>query len=299
MNDELLQVTNRTSSSNQFHHLMEMKPDHCHILAKGDSWIAYPKEAFLFGHRSNLLDWLQKKKPVLIFDVGHSGDEAVEMMADTSKHQFIQALRDFDFDVVLFSGGGNDMVGPDDFDFILRPELDRPVPISANPADYLRLDRFTRRKEQILNAYRDLVDFVKEHGTVPGGGTPKVVTHTYDWALPSSKGAEFFGREFIKAWMKPIMEQTKFNITDPAIQKAIIRYVMKSFGDDLVALGTQLNGPLVVVETRGTIREDEWLNEIHPTPEGFAKLTDKVFEQGIRPSATRVQWQQPPVNANG
>jgi len=35
------------------------------ILAEGDSWFAYPKQFFLFGEGSNILDYLSERKNLI------------------------------------------------------------------------------------------------------------------------------------------------------------------------------------------------------------------------------------------
>jgi hypothetical protein len=39
-----------------------------------------------------------------------------------------------------------------------------------------------------------------------------------------------------------------------------------------------------VVDTRNFIEENEWLNEIHPTGEGFKKIADRIYNEGIKPA---------------
>jgi hypothetical protein len=41
------------------------------------------------------------------------------------------------------------------------------------------------------------------------------------------------------------------------------------------------NGLITVVDTQGTVvEEDEWVNEIHPGSNGFAKVAQKIFREG-------------------
>jgi hypothetical protein len=58
--------------------------------------------------------------------------------------------------------------------------------------------------------------------------------------------------------------------------------MLSSFGSRLIefANSAPANQRLIVVDTQGTLTpgsEDDWLNEIHPTKDGFETITEKIY----------------------
>ena len=94
------------------------------ILAEGDSWFAYPPKYIVFGAANNVVDCLKKdyREAFLIDDIASNGDEAVAMLSGDSKMELLRRISEDKFDILLFSGGGNDIVGRYDFDCFLLPK---------------------------------------------------------------------------------------------------------------------------------------------------------------------------------
>jgi hypothetical protein len=59
----------------------------------------------------------------------------------------------------------------------------------------------------------------------------------------------------------------------------VIRIFMDTMGDEMVRIANQRQG-IVVVDTRGTLEDKSaWLNEIHPTSNGFKELAQIIFSE--------------------
>jgi hypothetical protein len=240
------------------------------VLAEGDSWFAYPREYFIVGHPANVVDWLHESNKFDIQCTASNGDEAVAMLSGSQKLDLLERLDREKYALILFSGGGNDVVGAFDFPFFIR----RFEP--GMTADELLIhERLQRRLEQITNAYLDLVEWVGE--SKQNGGTP-IVSHAYDLAVPMEKGATFVGGVVRvyggRSWMHPWLLEK--GIVDKALQKAIVHKMLVGFKECLQVVQAEHPQRFHLVETQGTLQEDEWLNEIHPTSAGFEKIAKKI-----------------------
>lgn len=254
-------------------------PGKYHIYAEGDSWFAYPREWILFGADSNVIQCLDDHDDLIILNRASSGDEAAAMLAGNQKLEMFKALNAQKFDVLLFSGGGNDIVGAYDFDFLIR-EWDAAA--FTNPKDCLHPDRVTRRLERIKDAYLEMVDLTREFSK---NRNIKIVTHVYDWALPSPKGASFLGGLFQydggKSWMYPYLKAKGYyaDAAGKALAPQVVKYLLSEFANRLREVQQANPDIFFVTETQGLLNENEWLNEIHPTPDGFQKVADLIYKK--------------------
>lgn len=239
------------------------------VLAEGDSWLAYPEMLQTKNITCQLAD-ANKETTVLLLCIASSGDEAVTMMSHSdNKKAMLGALQQYDFDVLLFSGGGNDIVGRYDFDFFLKYKDD-----GMSWQECILTDRLKRRILQIKNAYLDLLEYVFQYSK---NQNIRVVTHTYDNLTPSPKG--LFKNE---SWLYPFLKNA--NITDKNEQVEVVKHVMGMFVEMLkeVKESTQAQKRFIVVETNGLVKPNEWVNEIHPNASGFKKVADRIYEQAIK-----------------
>ncbi len=261
-------------------------PPRAWILAEGDSWFAYPRKQLIFGAAGNVISCLKEKhKDLKIDDISSNGDEAVAMVSGESKLDFLSRIANKHYDLILFSGGGNDLVGQYDFDFFLR-RRDQ----VQDPLDCLIHERVERRIRRVASSYEDLIDLVGEYSK---NRSIKIVGHTYDWAIPSPEGAVFWNGlikiDSGRSWMHPYMIQK--GIHDEEEQYAIVKHLLSHFSESLKPISAGSGGRFVVVNTQGTLPKRDrnwWVNEIHPSPEGFAKVSDAIYEKGINPLLPKV-----------
>ncbi len=274
-----------TTFAGDFAHICRKKPERIGIVAEGDSWFAYPRKWIAFGADINIVhhiaDKVEHTDTVNLLRLASNGDEAVDM---TSGKQFktlykiLKRNREH-IRLLLFSGGGNDIVGKDDMLPLLNEYTE-----GMSYLDCVNQQRFEQKLVAVDLAYRRLIALCED--IVPNA---KIVTHTYDIAKPWNQGAEFFwGLIKTKPWVYPYMVRRKI---PRKLHLPIIKYMLESFGDQLVNLGQESanGGRLVVVKTQGTLKPGskvDWLNEIHPTEKGFAKITGKIYGEmsDIEPS---------------
>jgi hypothetical protein len=266
-----------TSGKNQFAQMRRYFPDRVTILSEGDSWFAYPPKWIFAGKPANLIDhissWTRKKANFMT--MASNGDEAVDMVSGKQKHELVDRLRWHHkarnrkpIDILLFSGGGNDVVGENDFERFIRPWKDS----YTTGLQCVNMPRLNRKSKQIGLAYQELLD-IRDHYSPE----TLVITHTYDYPYPSLTGGEFLGGLIsTKAWMKRFMDA---NGIRPELQADVIKVFMDALGDQVVKIAAQREG-LVAVDTRGTLKgEKQWLNEIHPKSKGFKAIALPIYEE--------------------
>lgn len=240
------------------------------ILAEGDSWFAYPRRFLLIGKDANIIDHLAREDNLLILNTASSGDEIVDMVSGEQKFSLLKRLGHNNFDLVLLSGGGNDIVGRYDFGFLLykkTAEMEWRECINAN--------RLFIKIRQVELAFRELVERILEIQP-----RVRIVMHTYDFPIPSSQGYELFDVIPIgKSWLLPYF--VRKNIKDPDDQRKIIRNMLLRLKSTLQKIEKDYPENVVVVNTQGLLEDRHWQNEIHPTSQGFGMIAQKIYFEGI------------------
>lgn len=234
-------------------------PDWPVIMSEGDSWFSFPIHA-------NTIDFLDEmaKHRISLLRLEESGDKALRIMGGSQKARLAKLLHLYPVQALLFSGGGNDVIGED-----LLPLLNN-WQEGMTWQDSINEDTTRSRFDALRSAYLDLIHLRDENR--PGC---KIYIHGYDWSIPSGKGAVMWGIH-VGPWMKQYMVQK--HILDPADQKAIIHELLERFNAMLDGLAAQ-NPDMVRVETLGTLAENEWNDELHPSRKGFQKIAGKFREK--------------------
>ena len=268
-----LEAVKSTRSQYQFSQLIDAYPSRLNVVAEGDSWFAYPPQGIVFGKPSNVIAHLRNKRRFNLLELSSNGDEAVAMLSGESKLRLMKIIHRYHVHFLLFSGGGNDVVGRYDFDFFLKKKIN-----SNEPKAYLNHKRLNRRILQIRNAYEDLIDYCNEYSD---NKDIKIVTHCYDYAVPDPKGAEFIGGlvkiDSGRSWMHPYFKDKG---VPERHRRPIVKYLIDTIAEMLLALEKQHKGRLLVADTRKTLNpEKDWLNEIHPTSSGFRKIAKVIYEK--------------------
>lgn len=266
----------KTKNKVEFARMRRNFPDRITIVSEGDSWFAYPPKWIYIGTKpSNLIDHLSSftRGKANFLSLASNGDEAVDMVSGKQKHDLIKILRWHHdgknrkpVDLLLFSGGGNDVVGKNDFERFLNSAADNPV----TAADWVNSASLERKTTQIGLAYHELLDIRDYYSP-----ETLIITHTYDYPYPSLTGGRFLGGLVkTKSWMKPYMDDAGI---DNALQDDVIMIFMNAMANEIVQIEDEREG-IIVVDSRGTLTDkDEWLNEIHPTSDGFKKIANLIY----------------------
>ena len=266
-----------TRNIEEFRMMLKLFPDRLNIVAEGDSWFAYPPEWFIAGKPSNLIKHISSytSKKANFLSLASNGDEAVDMLSGKQKHTLIDIVRWYEkhneirpVDLLLFSGGGNDIVGEGDFErFIIRNAKG-----VTEASECIEMDRLDRKVLEISLAYEELLDIRDYYSP-----ETVVMTYTYDYPYPSNEGAEFLGGLIkTKAWVKRFMDKAHI---EQSLQADVIKIFMDKLAEKILDIQERREG-FVVVDTRGTLHGKKWwLNEIHPNSKGFKKIAKKIYKR--------------------
>lgn len=254
-----------TSRQTEFSRLINRYKSRPVIVSEGDSWFSYPSELLIIGSGYNIIDHIAKKRRFNILRMENGGDEIRTIMSGRQQKTLRNVLKRFPVDILLFSAGGNDIVGENDLDPLIREKQD-----GMTWRDCINDNLLDIRIKRIMLDYKELMELRNQ-------SRPSciIITHTYDYPIANSDGgAEFlWGIIKIKPWIAPTLAKRK--ITNKADQTKIVRHIFNLFADSLKALHE--DSSFVVVDTRNTIKPDDWKDEIHATKNGFKKIANRIY----------------------
>ncbi|MCF6319462.1 MAG: hypothetical protein L3J83_09340 [Proteobacteria bacterium] len=260
------------------HKLLDSTPI---IFCEGDSWFSTPLSL-------NILDQLVQATPQeqaanktffgsggLFFRAEKSGDTAINMFSEKKVNNLSKWFKSFDFDLVLLSAGGNDFVA----DFLKDLFLDKQL---MSVADAMALVVSSGRYEQVLQAYRVFVTkLVAKKPDIP------IIAHSYDYPLLLGKpgkltltniGLIALFKKRIGDWIGSNIEPSLPDLKD---KKLFAKNLIDNFVSRVLEpLSLEFPNNFSFVDLRGTLSEEFWYDEMHPTGEGFFQLAQK-FKQPI------------------
>ncbi|MGN7611684.1 hypothetical protein ACQZV8_06325 [Magnetococcales bacterium HHB-1] len=277
-----LRKQNSTYYDEELDCMIQLNPEKLTVFSEGDSWFAYPRENLVIGRRANIIDHLEEMADLNLLRLSSSGDEAVEMLKGQSKFHLKNLLEKYSNSLrfLLFSGGGNDIVGKWDMESLLNRRT-----AGMKWKDCINHEAFERKLAEIKSAYRDLA-------TLRDTFAPQcvIITHTYDYPIPSDKGGEFlWGSIRTKPWIKPYMDQKGITVSQD--QRKIARHMMENLANTLISLKKEQRD-FYVIDLRGKFQESDWVNEIHLTPDGFRRVAE-IFLKKMQKIARKRSWPSP------
>jgi hypothetical protein len=233
------------------------------IFAEGDSWFDYPVP--LFG--GGIIPRLEHRLGVPILNLAKAGDEARYMLGVDERKIMVEHLTNGcpaggPWDVLLFSGGGNDIVGNPMALWVgdWNPALP--------PAGQILQPRFDAALALVRAAYEDLIALRDRLSP-----TTQLVFQGYDFAIPDGRGICNFG-----PWLKPTFDLHLFPTL--AAGQAVVKVMLEQFA----AMLASLVGPKVTfIDGQGTLAPvtSSWHNELHPAKAGFEKFAD-IFQAKLK-----------------
>jgi len=233
---------------------------------------------------TNLLTDMPLARSTVVVSSARPGKELAHMTDTVHDPEFMALLSGprtrLPWDALLLSGGGNDLIdaalAPPDVDPSLRLFLAQPEwggqPDASRFLSSAGWNTFVSHLTMVFAAVLAQCD----HAVHPG---MPVVLHTYDYVTPRDAPAipGLFGPWLFKAMNAyAIPDASRKELADLMIDKLAL--LLQSF------VTTFPGHDIHVVDTRGTlVRADadahgpsgDWVNEIHPTIAGYAKLQAK------------------------
>lgn len=234
------------------------------IMAEGDSWFDYPFPGFGGG----IIPRLEKRLGVPILTLAKAGDEVRYMLGVEERRLLTKHLRegcpaDGPWDVLLFSGGGNDIVDNPMALWI------RDFDTMASPGELIHQQRFDAALQLVRAGYEDLIALRDLWSP-----STQLVFHAYDFAIPDGRGVCFLG-----PWLKPTFDLRGF--PNLAARSAVVKIMLQQFATLLTALATKQN--VTFINGQGTLSPapSSWHNELHPARGGFDQFAD-IFREKIK-----------------
>jgi hypothetical protein len=253
------------------------------LLADGDSWFDYP-----LGQ--DVLDYLNNYFQHPVTKLARAGSTLNELvygpgdllLSDPSQGttrltEVVKKLREQKFDAYLFSGGGNDIAGPEFFSFV-----NHAASRLANPnAEVLHgVVSATFQK-----AYEDMIDVLQMVAKQQGIKLP-IFVHGYDYPWPDGRGAVALG--ISGPWFDPTFRKKGYPFDNNDSQqlqnrRTILNRFIDAFNAMLDTIVKKYAGVVHKVPTLGTLPNiDQWANELHPTNPGFLaiawKFNDTLYQ---------------------
>lgn len=235
------------------------------VFAEGDSWFDYGVP--LFG--GGVIPRLEDRLGVPILNLAKGGDETRFMLGVKQRQLIARHLADGcpdgqPWDLMLFSGGGNDIV-------------DEPLALWVNPFDptkspkqLLNQARFSTALAMVQAAYEDLIALRNQLS--PG---THLAFHGYDFAIPDGRGICHLG-----PWLKPAFDLHGYP-ADLVVSTAVVREMLTQFGTMLAALAKKPG--ITFINAQGGLPpvKASWHNELHPSKASFKQVADR-FKAEIR-----------------
>lgn len=226
------------------------------IFAEGDSWFDYPVP--LFG--GGIIPRLEHLLGVPILNLAKAGDEVRFMLGVGERKLLAEQLMNGcpaggPWDVLLFSGGGNDIV--DNPMALWIKDFDPAIPI----ADHIYRARFDAALTLVRAGYEDLIALRNQLSP-----NTRLVFHAYDFALPDGRGICRLG-----PWLKPTFDLRKFPTGTAAAE--VVKAMLKEFATMLKALEGK-HPQVTFINAQGTLspQSSSWHNELHPSRDGFKQF---------------------------
>jgi hypothetical protein len=235
------------------------------IFAEGDSWFDYPVPFFGGG----VIPRLEDKLGVPILNMAKAGDEVREMLGVEEREILTEQLSNGSpaggpWDALLFSGGGNDIVG-NPMALWVKDYIS-----TVPPTNLINTARFANALGLVQAGYEDLIKLRDKLSP-----TTHLVFHGYDFAIPDGRGICGYG-----PWLKPTFDLRLFPSRPPAV--AVVTAMLQQFAVILQTLAATHNG-VTFINTQGTLPPipSSWHNELHPSRDGFNKIA-AIFHANLK-----------------
>ncbi|HET9743043.1 MAG TPA: hypothetical protein VFQ00_09855 [Terriglobales bacterium] len=244
------------------------------LLAVGDSWFDYPFH--------DVLKLLEDEEGYDIESAAHRGDP-IESMAYQGGQldKFARCLekilaRGAKPKAVLLSGGGDDIAGKE-FGMLLNNATSSIAGWNSEILDGVINDR-------VLTAYKSITTSITEICAQHAIPNIPILVHGYDYPVPDGRGFAG-GWPFPGPWLEPGFDEKLF--TNLQTNVGLMRDLIDRFNRMLSGFSQDASFTNIrYIDLRGTLSTDLtnnayqqwWANELHPTEDGFDRVTERFEE---------------------
>lgn len=244
------------------------------LIAEGDSWFDYPFH--------DVLRILEDHHGYDVESVAHKGDRVEEMAyTDGQLEEFTRLIekilrRKTIPRAILLSGGGNDLAGKE-FGMLLNHFASAIAGLNDSIVEGV-ID------ERAKMAYITIISKVTRVCQQRIGQSLPIIIHGYDYSVPDGRG--FLGGWWFLPgpWLEPGFREKGFSQLQDRIN--LVKDLIDRFNEMLQDVASLPNFNHVhYIDLRGILSvssnyKDDWANELHPTEDGFEKVTSQ-FAQTI------------------
>lgn len=243
-------------------------PDAKRALCFGDSWFQYPPRPIDLNKQM-----AKAFRNTLFMNEGVAGRDSAQWKVALPRIQ--REIGSFQFDAILLSNGGNDVVGEEMQEFVKTASQAQSAgtndwgAIPPEVFDHVRLETFQHALEYTIKDLKEIIQY-------RDGTSPKsiICVHTYDYIYPNGKPFKL-GPITVGPWVKPALDGV--GLTDSRQQRVVTGWLVDQFARSLKAFASQTPN-MRVIDSRGTLTSArQWANEIHPTATGFAAIARQCW----------------------
>ena len=244
------------------------------VYCLGDSWFQYPLKSI------DLQKQIERifRKEALFFNNSVPGRESAKIKSLLPKMR--DQLGAWQFDLLLVSMGGNDIVGDELAEFVKTadepqsPDGNWPTPVPIEVDRHIRLMAFGKALGFVID---DLARVIELRNSV--APDCHVLINTYDYPFASGRGYKI-GPIKRGPWLKKYF--TEVGLTEFGAQNLVAAWLIDQFVDAIQKLARG-HARINIVDSRGTLPAlSDWGNEIHPTERGFQRLAEQRWVPKIR-----------------
>jgi hypothetical protein len=251
---------------NKFHAALQANPGVKRALCFGDSWFQYPFTPIDLNKQI-----ARHFKSTLFLNESIPGRDSAGWKSALPR--VMREIAEYRFDAILLSGGGNDVVGDELYEFVKTAEEPQSLggtdwgELPKVVFDHVRLATF---EHAMRYATKDLQQVVQYRDMYSRDSI--VYVHTYDYIYPD--GRSF--KEGLKGpWVQPALKSV--GLTDPAKQRELSSWLLDQFARELRAFVSR-NANLRLVNSLGVLTSKaQWDNEIHPKASGFKLIAERAW----------------------
>lgn len=259
------------------------------LYAEGDSWFD-PLDG------NALLDAIRLPFQAAVIDVSHAGAQVRDLVCGHPARRTRAMFELLEFDAILLSAGGNDSRSAYAALFEEQARRRAGVEPSFPSPDVERLGQPASLTHLIADVVQNIGRFVdlRNASSNPRTRRAPIFVHGYDYLQPRPAGADRYAGCPIGRgpWLYPSLAAAGL---DDAQMYAATRDVVDE-------LNRQLRGAIAalsdvhVIDQRGVLAaarpgtrgaDADWLDEIHPTAQGYAKLARRCWDA---PLARALGW---------
>ncbi|PPD17255.1 MAG: hypothetical protein CTY18_07120 [Methylomonas sp.] len=242
------------------------------LVAEGDSWFDYPFH--------DILRFLEDEHGYDIESVAQKGDRVEDMAYSGGQiEEFTRRIekilrKGIVPRAILLSGGGNDVAGKE-FATLLNHKSSAIPGLNNAVVDGII-------NERIRLSYLTIISKVTAICKLRIGHPVPIILHGYDYPIPDGRG--FLGGWWFLPgpWFEPGFREKGYAQIQERID--IVKNLINIFNSMLQEVSSRPEFNHVrYLDLRGTLStsdnyRDDWANELHPTSDGFKRVTDKFAQ---------------------